>query len=186
MFEDVDTQVPGSPPPEESDNRTFIIAAAILGGITLLALICMAIYALFVVPLNRSRAEARLTEVAAVAQEGTAMALAAGTQTAEASIPPSTSTPTVTTTPTASTTPVIVQATDTPEVDETATPGPRTATVAALLTQAAQQTQTVEPTLTELPDTGFADDVGVPTLLAMAVVFIAVIFLVRRMRAVTG
>ena len=90
----------------------------------------------------------------------------------------------MTTTPTASVTAVIAQATETPDV--TTTPGPRTATVAALLTQAAQQTQTVEPTLTELPDTGFADDVGVPTLLAMAAVFIAVIFLVRRMRAVTG
>ena len=55
MFEDVDTQVPGSPPPEESDNRTFLIAAAILGGITLLSLICMAIYAIVVVPINRNR-----------------------------------------------------------------------------------------------------------------------------------
>ena len=30
MFEDVDTEIPGGPPPEESDNRTFLIAAGIL------------------------------------------------------------------------------------------------------------------------------------------------------------
>jgi hypothetical protein len=83
---------------------------------------------------------------------------------------------------------VIAQPTDTPDV--TATMGPRTATVAALLTQAALQTQTVtpivSPTATALPDTGFADDVGGPTMIAMAFVFVAVIFLVRRMRAATG
>jgi hypothetical protein len=53
--------------------------------------------------------------------------------------------------------------------------------VAFLLTLAAQ-TQTVTPTTTALPDTGFADDFGVPGLLAMAFVLVAVIFLVRRMR----
>jgi hypothetical protein len=184
MFEDVDTEIPGSPPPEESDNRTFLIAAGILGGITLISLICMAAYAIFWVPIQRAN---RATQEAAIAlqkSQATATAIQGKTQTAEARQPTATSSPTVTNTPTSSATPVIAQATDTPDV--TNTPGPRTATVAALLTQAAQQTQTVLPTSTELPDTGFADDVGIPTMLALAVVFVAVIFLVRRMRAVTG
>ncbi len=112
MFEDVDTQVPGSPPPEESDNRTFLIAAAILGGITLLSLICMAIYAIVVVPINRNRRATQEAEIAQQNIESTALALAAKTQTAEASIPTATSSPTVTTTPTASVTAVIAQATE--------------------------------------------------------------------------
>jgi LPXTG-motif cell wall-anchored protein len=55
-------------------------------------------------------------------------------------------------------------------------------------TQAAQQllTQTATPTATGLPDTGFADDIGAPTLLGMAALLILVIFIARRMRAATG
>ena len=55
-------------------------------------------------------------------------------------------------------------------------------------TQAAQEllTQTATPTATGLPDTGFADDVGAPTLLAMAGLLILVIFVARRLRASTA
>jgi hypothetical protein len=49
-----------------------------------------------------------------------------------------------------------------------------TAEAVAALTQAAP---------TALPTTGFADEVGMPGLLALAVVFVVVIFLVRRLRA---
>ncbi len=177
MFEDVDTEIPGALPPEESDNRTFLIAAGILGGITLLALICMAAYAIFFVPFQRNRRVAQETEISA---QNTQAAIAQA-QTQTASVPTATNTPTATRTPTSSPTPVIAQATQTSAVTDT--PGPRTATVAALLTQAAQQTQTVVPTATALPDTGFADDVGAPSLLAMAGVFLVLIFLVRRLRA---
>jgi hypothetical protein len=41
-------------------------------------------------------------------------------------------------------------------------------------------------TSTALPNTGFADDIGAPGLLLMAVGLVAVIFLVRRLRAVPG
>ena len=34
-------------PPEESSNRTFLIAAGILGGIVLLSIACLAGYALY-------------------------------------------------------------------------------------------------------------------------------------------
>jgi LPXTG-motif cell wall-anchored protein len=38
-------------------------------------------------------------------------------------------------------------------------------------------------TSTALPTTGFADEVGIPGLLGMAVLLIAVIFLARRLRS---
>jgi len=37
-------------PPEESSNRTFLIAAGILGGIVLLSIACLAGYALLILP----------------------------------------------------------------------------------------------------------------------------------------
>jgi cytoskeletal protein RodZ len=178
MFEDVDNEYESSPPPEEGDNRTFLIAAGVLGGITLLALICMAAYVLLIAPGQRNQRNVELTQSAA---QNTEAALVARAQTQTASAPTATSLPTSTSTPTNSPTPVIAQSTNTPVVG-TATIGPRTATVAALLTQAAQQTLTVFPTSTGLPDTGFADDVGAPSLLALAVLFVVVIFLVRRLR----
>jgi LPXTG-motif cell wall-anchored protein len=63
-----------------------------------------------------------------------------------------------------------------------ATVDPRTATVSALLTQAASTATTRTPTVTALPVTGFAEDVGVPGLVGLALVLIVVIFLARRLR----
>ncbi len=36
----------GGPPPEESSNRTFVLAAAGIGGLLVLSLICLGLYAL--------------------------------------------------------------------------------------------------------------------------------------------
>jgi hypothetical protein len=81
-------------------------------------------------------------------------------------------------------TPVIAQPTET----LSPTPNPATATVGAAFTQIAQvatiTTQTVIATSTALPNTGFADYVGLPGMFALALVLVAVIFLVRRLRAV--
>jgi hypothetical protein len=81
-------------------------------------------------------------------------------------------------------TPVIAQATAT----LTETPNPATATVGAAFTQIAQvatiTTGTVFATSTALPNTGFADDVGLPGMFALALALVVVIFLVRRLRAV--
>ena len=41
-------------PPEESSNRTFMIAVGILGGIVLLSIICLAGYALLILPQQRA------------------------------------------------------------------------------------------------------------------------------------
>ena len=65
-----------------------------------------------------------------------------------------------------------------------ATQNPATATIAAGFTQLAMSTQTVIATSTALPNTGFADDIGAPGLLLMAIALVVVIFLVRRLRAV--
>jgi ABC-type antimicrobial peptide transport system permease subunit len=162
-----------STPPEGSGNRTFFTTAGILGGIVLLSIICLAAYAFFYLPGQRAQQTAQQATLSAQntqvveALTGTAMVSA---MTEQASHP--------TETPTPSPTPVVAQATPT-----SATPGPATATVAAALTQAAIAAQTALPTSTALPGTGFADEIGVPGLLAMAVILIAVILLARRLRA---
>ena len=181
-FEDTEMEMeeeePQSPPPEESNNRTFIIVAAILGGIMLLALLCTAAYAFVILPRTRSQKEA---QVATLNAQNTALAKAA-TQTSEVlkwtPTPKPTNTPTK---PAATATPVVVvQATNTP----TENPEIRasTQTAEALYTQVAEAQLTTIPTSTALPTSGFADEVGVPGLLALAAVLVIVIFLVRRLR----
>jgi hypothetical protein len=179
-FEDIDTTEEEfeSLPPEESNNRTFIIVASALGGLMLLTLICTALYAFFLLPRSRQQREA---EVATVNAQNTAMAVAV-TQTSRAARWSPTSPPvepTATSEPT--NTPVLAQpatSTSTPIIDAVAT------TQAALFTLAAEVTQTTILTSTALPSSGFADDVGAPSLLALAVVLVVVIFLVRRLRTV--
>jgi len=83
-----------------------------------------------------------------------------------------TSTPAKTQTPMASKTPTL------------GTVDPRTATVAVLMTQAANArlTATYMGTAGILPNTGFADEVGLPGLISLSMVLVVVIFLVRRLR----
>jgi LPXTG-motif cell wall-anchored protein len=173
---DMELDAEEAQPPEESNNRTFLIVAGILGGITLLALVCIAVYAFVVLPGQRAR---QAEQLAAVAAQNTQVALAL-TQTSEvaAFTPTFTVTLPPANTPTKSPTPVVAVPTNTTQ----ATVDPKTATVAALLTQAAIVTQTVMPTATALPSTGFVEDVGIPGLMGMAVLLIAVIFLARRLR----
>src|SRR3989304_5526851 len=47
-----DFEVDGSPP-EESENRTFVVAAAGLGGLIVLSLICLGLYVLVLAPRQR-------------------------------------------------------------------------------------------------------------------------------------
>ena len=163
---------------EQSDNRTFLLVAGILGAILILALVCMAIYAMVFMPQRR---DAQSTQAAQINIQNTDVAMAAAmTAQAQAWTP----TPTVTGAPapitaTSSPTPVVAP-TDTPPSGGQATVDPRTATVAALLTQQAGGGLT--PTATALPDTGFADDFGIPGMLALAAALVVVIFLARRLR----
>lgn len=186
MLDEYDIDAPDDPPPEESDNRTFLMVAGGLGGFALISIICLA--AVFLLRGDDTEtveadatADARSTEIA-MAEEQTA--------TAEAQIP--TNTPTLLATtpagPSATSTSVIVATTAVPEGGPTLHPA--TATVQALLTQAAiAQTQaaqdilTVTPTATiVLPDTGFADDVGIFGMVSLAAALILLIFFVRYLR----
>ncbi len=160
------------PLPEESSNRTFLIAAGILGGIVLLSLACLAgVYFFSILPSRQAsnqQAAVLATQNAQVAQALTATFRAQ-----------SLATPT----PAPTDTPVLAEATATEIPAVTDTVLPETATVSAGLTQAAIAIQTIVPTSTALPKTGIADQLGYPGLVITAMVLVAVIFLARRLRA---
>ena len=164
-------------PPEESSNRTFLIAAGILGGIVLLSIACLAGYALLILPGQRAASSA-----ANDAQATTnAQIQSALTSTMQAQLLP-TATLTFTPVPTN----VLAQATATSQAFITNTPDPATATIAVALTQAqaAQLTVVVQPTASAVPGTGIADEYGLPGLIAMGLAFMIVILLARRLRSV--
>jgi hypothetical protein len=210
LLDDLDLDIPDDLEDPEIDpppRRSFVTIAGILGAILVLALIAIGIYSLVILPQQQA---AEVEEIAA--ETSTALALAAAitdTPTASAtpssspsststSVPSSTSVPTNTSEPTsvASFTPSAVSNTE----EASATMGPNqgvTQTVQNLLTQATQaQTEAVAtlaatvtgatspatPTPSALPDTGFADDIGVPTLILSAALLLLVILLTRRLR----
>ena len=174
-------------PEEERGNRTFIIVAVILGAIMLLSLACIAYLALSTLGPNRA---SRSTQVAAITQTdqvqqeilAQAVRLTQPGQTQKlipthAQVPP-----TMQSQP--SNTAVVARpsgASPTP----LPTDDPRTATVAALFTQAAEAQKTVIPTSTALPESGFADEVGLPGLAALTIALLIVVFLARRLRTAT-
>jgi len=169
-------------PSEEASNRTFIIAVGILGGLTLLSIIVLGIFILS--QRSGGNRAAQETELAIAQAQQTQLELAAQ-QTHEAET--LTAAPTDTPLPSATPPPteVVARATSSPI---TSAEDPRTATVSALLTSAALVTPADTPTTfpTELPDTGFADDVGIPGLLGLAALAVLIIIIARRLRAVTG
>lgn len=168
-------------------NRTFLVVAGILGGILLIALLAIAGYAVVILP---GRDTGQQTQVAAINATNTAIAEEARltaivmrgtlTPTFTNTLPPATETLTPVPTNTNTATPVLAP-TNTPEPTSEGTQNSETATVAALLTQQAGE-ETPIPTATALPDTGFADDFGVPGLLLVAGVLMVVIILSRRLR----
>lgn len=278
MDDDTIETVEETPAPEGSSNRTFFIVAGVLGGILLLALLCLALYTLFYAPQQRNQ---QATQVAEINVQNTQIAQAV-TQTSRAAA----WTATPSSTPTASQTVSYVaregdtlesiarmfgvtvaellalnqkpnvtiqpgeeiQIPDRGQIQSTTivyvvregdtlesiarmfgvtlaelmalnqkpnvtvqlgeniiipdrgqiltTPTPvlaaatvgasptadRTATVSFLLTEAAIGRLTITPTASGLPDTGFADDVGVPGMVGLALVLIVVVFLARRLR----
>ena len=184
-FEDVDEGV-DEEPAEESSNRSFLIAVSVLGIVILFTLICLG--AFYFISRNNAGGgrAAQQTEAAIAYAQATQQALAVA-QTAEAAA--WTATPTVTPTPTDTPTPteVIAQATNTPA----GTADPRTATVEALLTQAAQSTPVNTSTAlpTQLPNTGVFDDmggVGFAGLIGLAVLAVVLIFIARKLRTASS
>ena len=184
-FEDIDSEETIAT--SRGSNRTFLVVAGILGGILLIALLAIAGYAVVILP---GRDTGQQTQVAAINATNTAVAEEARltvivmrgsiTPTFTATLPPATET--LTPVPTNTATPVLAP-TNTPEPTSEGTVDPATETVAALLTQqAGEGEETPIPTATALPDTGFADDFGVPGLLLVAGVLMVVIILSRRLR----
>jgi hypothetical protein len=182
-----------TPPQDESEssNRTFLIAAGILGGIVLLSVACLAAYALIILPQQRAATQNVAAGLTATKDAENAVINIALTATASAAILPTT-TPTATIT---STPPVnLATVTNTPGSDPSAaaatgttptgagTSAAATSTVAAALTQAAAAQLTIIPTSTGLANTGFADDFGVPGLVVMGLAFVIVILLARKLR----
>ncbi len=179
-----------APLPEESNNnRTFMIAVGILGGIILISVACLGAVYVFG---SQNRAAAQQTQ-AANAANATATAAAVNdtvvqaiTATFEASI-----LPTTTLAPLPTSTPPVGVASPT----NTFVPGlpgldsisiAQTATIGAAYTQAAAAALTIVPTTTALPNTGFADEFGLPGLVVMALAFVIVILLARRLRIAPG
>jgi LPXTG-motif cell wall-anchored protein len=207
MFSDLEEEpTPGEPRPPQS-NRTFLLIAGGIGLIILIFIILLVVYLAIIAPRVTAN---NINKAAQINAQNTATSLAA-TQNAQAAIlaltPSATLVPTETLAPTP--TPVIVFATNTPlptnttaptestqVTQTTGTPGTalaaaaadtnaRTQTVSALLTMAAGGT--VGPgTPTVLPTTGFADQVGLPGMLGLSILLVAVIFFVRRMRLSGG
>lgn len=171
----------GPLPEESNNNRTFLIAASILGGIILISIACLVGVYLFSQN-NNAQANAEADAATQTAQVASNFINDALTATFQASILPTATEP-----PTA--TPVVNVATVTTTVDPNATsalaagtPAAATATVGAALTQAAIAQLTIVPTTTALPNTGFADEFGIPGLVVMALAFIIVILMSRRLR----
>jgi hypothetical protein len=165
---------PGAPGEGESSNRTFLIAAGALAVVVLLLVICMAIYGLVYLP---GRNEARQATDQAVGTLNAQM-FAAMTSTAEAAQWTATVQASPTVLPTATSTPVVAMPADTATPDTL----PLTATMAVLRTQVAIAQLTPTGTLA-MPRSGIADEIGLPGLLIGVITLVAVIFLVRRLRA---
>lgn len=173
MYEGDETNLDAAPP-EENNNRTFLYIAGGLGLLVFLSIACLAGYAFLVLP---GRSDAALQAANAQSTQSEQMALAL-TATFDASI-----IPTTTMTPLPSPTPVLAP------VEPTATPipptsDPSTATVAVALTQVAGAAQNaVTPVNPNMPQSGIADEYGLPGLLAATLVLVIVIVVARRMRS---
>ena len=152
--------------PEETNNRTFMIASIALGGIFVAGLVALGIYMFRIRPAQMAASVARTAEInlqntqVAVDAQATAdgMAVAA-----------------------AIVTPVPVQ-----NVAAVPTVAP-TAVVAPTATMAAASAAVIAPTAAPassktLPVTGFADDIGLPTLLMSVAGLLGVIVVTRSIR----
>lgn len=192
--------------PSSGKNCNFMVTVAILAGVFVVVVLVLVVLAAFFIPRNQ---QANLEEAAVIYAHNTATAQAAidvAFQFTQDALPTKIVLPSSTPKPPTAT-PVVVIATSTSD-PSTGTQvagigGPptqldqnRTATVAALLTQAAQGGTPVStaaasstptgPTPTALPETGIADQMGFPGLFGLAVALLVVVVLVRRFRHVNS
>jgi len=179
-----------------ASNRTFIVIIGIIFAFFVLIGGAIAAYVLLIAPRSADKAA---QDAALINAQNTATSVAATEQsmimqlalTPSATLPPTATEEVAETevpnTPTA----VMIVASDTPEPTATeeitvevgaADFDALTATVASLLTLAAEG-KTATATPSALPDSGFADNVGLPGMLGLAVLMVAIIFLARRLRS---
>lgn len=181
-------ETPEDQPPEESNNRTFLIVGGIFAALIFLTLVCGAIYVLYLGPRLTSQRNAAQATIEA----GNAQVVQQMTSTAVAALFTPTSKPTLLPTNTsvpAVSSPTPVLAVSTAALAATATSTTDPATLIAMQTQLAIQMTSTSiskgtPALAAtgvMPKTGFFDQV-VPTLLILTLALIAVIFLARRLR----
>jgi cytoskeletal protein RodZ len=185
MAEDSDM---GMTPPEESGNRTFLIAAIILGVIFVIALI--SIFALYFLTGGGQQAQPppeNSTATMAVQLQATQTAAAQATQTKQTQAQQTaaiTHTPTLTLTPTRTptktVTPVVFATIVQPTNTMTATGG--TATRSTGTVSPGGRTATWTPVGTKLPQTGYSESSGFLGLLTLAGASMMIIVLARNLR----
>jgi cytoskeletal protein RodZ len=169
---------PDRNPRGRSGSKPLLTVLGIFAAIIIIGAIAVAFIYFYLLPQSQqSNADLAAQQNAAatatanmLTQEANISIWATGTARAKPS-----QTPTNTQTPLASKTPTV------------GTVDPRTATVAVIMTQAAaaRLTATYQGTAGILPKTGFADEVGLPGLVALSLTLIVVIYLVRRLRTNT-
>ena len=185
------------PPQQPQNNKTFMIIVGILGAVILLSLVAAAAYAVLVLPGQNAAKENLAIQVNA---QNTATVMAATSAAMTAMAPTDTPEPSATPEPTSTPVPKEIEITST----ELAIGGEvlpedlaMTATVSALLTQASDVkpdggssvAATVDPaafdaavTATALPTTGFADEVGIPSMVGLGFLCIVAILVSRQAR----
>ena len=186
------------PEPEQKPkgSRTFVVVAGILGAIILIALVASAVYAILIMPRQNAANAQKAIQINA---QNTATVMAATSVYLTANAPTNTPEPTATEMPTETPAPTatvfVPVATEEVALGGEALPEDQamTATVGALLTQAAggkpeiqgeiiDPNATPEVVATALPTTGFADEVGIPTMMILGVVLLGVILITRQVR----
>jgi cytoskeletal protein RodZ len=153
----------GEAPAEESSNRTFTILAVGLVSMLVVSLLCLGLYAFFFAPQQQRAREAEQTRAA----EET---LAAQLQV--------TPTPTDTPVPTETPRPTATLVTPTPDLALTETASAQQTAAASAPTRVPTPTATPET----LPNTGFADDVGLSGLMLFGVLLVVAVIVARQVR----
>jgi cytoskeletal protein RodZ len=182
---DLGGEEPTPEPERKPSNRNFLLAVGIMGIILILLLV---FFMFFVPGYLQNQHNNQLEQAAQINAANTATAMAA---TAMAIQNAATATPSPTAIVVPTKTPLVVLSTSTPATASgSALSADDQATVQALQTQMAAQgggggTTTATPAAvsTALPTSGFADEVGLPGMLGLAAVLIAVIFLSRKLRS---
>ena len=204
-FEDMDLDFENDfeeeeePLPEEEGNRTFFIIAGILGGVAILVVICIVVWVLVLLPQQRQRDADQLamdqqnTEVAIMVQQTSTSAAQTSIAAGWTSTPTETPLPSPTPEPTSTFTPLPTTAVVMVSTTQVGAEDPINATATSLQATAnynadvLQVTLTVQASLTagadQIPDTGFADNVGLPAFIGVAVLLVVIIFLARRLRS---